>query len=93
MTDSPAFSDITPEAIINCETCGKKIWKYWHVGFKKVFPEMTQCAPCLFETELNPIEVRHLSSLEIAQSKVLLEQLKEDMDTSKKTAKGNLNNG
>lgn len=38
-----------------CETCGKKIWKFWHIpternadGSLQDPPEMTECAPCLF---------------------------------------------
>ena len=48
-----------------CSECGTKIWKYWKlpppenrlkigepdVSKKKVYSEMTKCAPCLFNHE------------------------------------------
>ena len=49
------------DELTHCETCGKKIWKYWHVVdsyYKKKklkeksedgFPEMTKCGPCFFK--------------------------------------------
>jgi hypothetical protein len=78
-----------------CSVCGVKIWKHWmvptHKSKGKILPEeypiMTKCAYHHFGMESNPLQVRHLSEIEIAESKVLLEKLKEDYDTSKQLQK------
>jgi len=91
MKDTPAWDEITQEAITSCETCGKKIWKWWHVGSKKVFPEQTKCAPCKFNIYDNPVKVRRLSDTEIAKCRVLLKKLMTDSDTNKNKAKRSFN--
>ena len=82
------WKEIVPESIIFCKICGKKIWKYWHIGNKKVYPEMSLCAPCQFNIYRNPLKVRKLSELEMAECKILLEQLNKESNISPRSQKG-----
>ena len=99
---SPIWNELEENgSLIKCKKCNKHCYKFWHIAKrikdqfgneKNVLPEMDLCAPCFFHEELNPIRVRHLTQEEITECKVLLEQLREQYDTSKQLAKENLNN-
>ena len=70
-------------AVAYCKICGKRIWKFWHIGQDKIFPEMDKCAPCLFEIEtITP--VKKISKAKQEQYKILLEELVGEFSSQEK---------
>jgi hypothetical protein len=82
------WNEMSDASIIKCKTCGKRIWKYWHTGSKKIFPPMDECAPCHFNIYNNPLKIRKLSELEKLECEILLNKLKEDTEVSPRSQKG-----
>lgn len=40
------------DELVNCQVCGKRIWKFWKQGTE----EMDKCAPCLFSNKVARLE-------------------------------------